>query len=348
LGVDALLRRRLSIAVALFLSGLGAERFSRADEKAAAATLKDAARRIVRELGERVRSYEGDAKARPFETLSLREQLAAWKRKPSAVAKAEKTIASTWPQKTPRAQSDGAKRPPILLDVRGFYDHMTNGESARVGGEVISYASVFDGLALALLTRFEKRRDTGLYGSGLFTARMAREFYALFGVGVGTGAEFFPSVRLDLGFRWALPWWPKLQLAIDTGQIFWPRNAAGEERRQEVYSPGVILWLTPVILELRWNHNIAHPGPRSSNTFAATLLWGAEGRHWLIARFAFGDVNWFDATDPVRDAFRVIEAALAFRLWLTPRYGFIVQASATDLANVATRISGDGAIFLNF
>lgn len=256
------------------------------------------------------------------------------------------------PSKVPAAwvEARGAERA-ALVDLRGFYHHVGGAGARRsdwFGTELLGYFDLLDGLSGAFVVRHEVRDEVADYATVMLLPRVTKTSYLVTSVGVGNGALFVPTTRLDLQLRAFVD--RKREVMLDVGGIVtrWPSDAI-----QLAHSVAAIFWREPWIVELRQTLLITEPGfgsLRPTMRGDVVVLYGKQRVRWLVARVTVGDepenvpgVAFADTRDIAVGAL-----ALSYRHWLTPSYGLFGEVEGFVQLDTWQRVGATLAIFAHF
>jgi hypothetical protein len=235
-----------------------------------------------------------------------------------------------------------------LLDVRGFYHYTSEARTSWSGVELLSYVDILDGLSGAFILRQEARDEVARYGSFMLVPRLSQDSYLVFGAGLGNAAAFQPVVRLDAQVRWFFPPWPRVMFDVGGFASWWT-----SQREQIGQSNAVILWLNPIIVELRQTVFFTQPdmpGWRANYKVDAVLLFGADNVGWFMSRASFG-------TEPESvpgKAFLqtrnlpVGSVTVGYRKWITPHYGVNAEVESYGQLRTWHRLGLLASLFVDF
>ena len=224
------------------------------------------------------------------------------------------------------SQPGDTKRWSALTDLRSFYDFTSGKGPPRpdwVGGELLSYFDLGDGMTGAFILRHEVRDQIGDYGTIMLLPRIAKDKYLVASIGMGNGADFLPVTRLDLQLRAFFTASRLKRVMYDVGGYgtWWT-----SDRRQFAQSNALIFWNNPWIVEMRETITLTSPGFGAYRpNWAATgvLLYGADRVNWLTLRAGVGNepenvpgIAFADTRDLL-----IAFASVGYRHWITPAYG---------------------------
>src|SRR5262249_16661391 len=135
--------------------------------------------------------------------------------------------AKTTSEQVPAAwmsESPGARRWSALVDLRSFYDFTSGKGPPRpdwMGGELLGYFDLREGLSGAFVFRHEVRDQIGNYGTVMLIPRLAKNKYLVAAVSAGTAADFLPVTRVDLQLRAFFERWPHVMYDVGGYGTWW-------------------------------------------------------------------------------------------------------------------------------
>jgi hypothetical protein len=272
----------------------------------------------------------------------------------SAVALGQTTTVPDPSTQVPAAwvgRKPGMDRFSGMVELRGIYHWVDGAGPPRrdwTGGELLSYFDVHEGLSGAFVLRQEMRDEVADYGTVMLIPRVADDVYVVSSLGAGNGAPFMPLTRLDVQVRAFVPGWKQGMIDVGGYSTWWTQN-----RRQLAQSSALILWYSPLIVEMRFNSIATRADTlewRFNPQGSIVVLYGTQGEQWLLFRTQLG-------TEPenvpgrafrdTRDLF-VMNFTAGFRYWVEKEYGFNVELEMFHQVFTWSRVGSTVGMFVSF
>ena len=186
--------------------------------------------------------------------------------------------------------------------------------------------------------------ETGAYGALGLTRTLNDRWYGTATLGVGDGAFFWPSWRVDVAIN--RKWLADRSLVTTLGYTHY-QAPDGHVDRTGLLG---IAWYARhhLVLEAGVRPNRSSPGGINSTAGFAAITWGEDGRQYLSLRHDRGR----EAYQTIGQDIQLVDfpshvTAISWRRWVTRRCGFNLRVERYANANYA-RQGGDAGVFCGF
>lgn len=160
--------------------------------------------------------------------------------------------------------------------------------------------------------------DRGVFGSAALTHVLSDDWFVHASVGAGTGAFFFPDLRVDLSIH--RKWLRSKRLVTNLGITFVDAKDVHQDRA--VFGSVTGYLAANAVVEGGVRINWSRPGNVSAARVFGALTLGREGERYLTARLDAGRESYqLIGPTNVLNAFNSTAASVGWREWLGRRFG---------------------------
>lgn len=169
--------------------------------------------------------------------------------------------------------------------------------------------------------------DDGVYAAAAHQHRFGDEWVTMLGIAGGTGAFFFPDLRVDAILSRKLL--PSRRLVLSAGGSWIQSKDVYRDRALLLGATGYLA--DGVVVEAGLRFNWSRPGDQASQRVHGALTLGREGSRYLVLRGSAGtEAYQLTGTGRTERRFRSTEAAITWREWLGRRVGLLAAAEWYD------------------